>query len=103
MFRELWGCVLCVCVCVCVFSGRVGPTGEQKTSRQDVVLKFVRPILAPGGGGGGRAVKQQMEKSQSPRPSNGEGDVESNSLKTFGMAMLLTISDHPQTTSIQPR
>ena len=36
---------------VCVFSGHVGPTGEQKASRQDDLLNLFRPILAGGGKG----------------------------------------------------
>ena len=39
-----------MCVCVYVFSGRVGPTGKQKASRQDDMLNLCRPILSRGEG-----------------------------------------------------
>ena len=49
MFRELWDCGLWVCV----FFGRVGPTGEQKTSRLDDLFEPFSANSGPGGGGRG--------------------------------------------------
>ena len=43
-------CVVVGCVCVCVFSGRVGPTGEQKTSRQDRFFESFSANSGPGEG-----------------------------------------------------
>ena len=49
MFRELWGCGLCVCVCV--FSGRVGPTGGSKNNPTGWFVESFSANSGPGGGG----------------------------------------------------
>ena len=74
MFRGFVNHVSCMCVCVC-FWGRVGPKGDQTTSRRDDLFEHVSVYSGPGGG---EKVPENQQTYEKQKYANGKHDKHPN-------------------------